>query len=158
MKCTQVPFSPYACTTKDASNRLHFNQICTLFFLYFWCQLRGPIAAFPIAVNIVQTPHGFKRIQFNGFAFGCRRSEENQQRKTWSCTGSGPQRKRCMAKIETILIEGCIKMRIKNDAHICVSQDYHQSGQRLWLFMRKMPMLNGTVHAKNGSTPCRATK
>lgn len=87
------------------------------------------LAEFPYPVEVTQTERGHPRIHYNGYAYGLYKTSSiyKRERHTWFCTRmsaqTGPLRKRCRAKIRTLLINNSMKIGIEPSNHICAPTD-----------------------------------
>lgn len=75
---------------------------------------------FTIFADISETKNGYPRIVHEGHSFGRKRSKSNyfEVDTTWVCTGTR-NKKRCLARLITKVINGFIMMRVRDSNHTC---------------------------------------
>lgn len=88
------------------------------------------LSVYPILVKATQTDRGHPRIHHDGYTYGLKNMAfiHTQEHNTWNCTRTGVRPNgtsgRCLAKIETKIINGSLMMRSKDPNHMCNKNKY----------------------------------
>ena len=101
------------------------------FVLYF-------SAEFTVFANITKMTNGFPRLHYENYTYGRRKAKYEQNPKNfetdivdWVCTRSDKNKRRCIARISTKVIDGYVMMRVRNPNHICTSWANKQKGMKV---------------------------
>lgn len=111
-------------------SRKNIQQLhCELAYYYYSAIFIIFIPEFPIETQIFQTQRGHPRIHHNGYTYGAKNlaTIHHYEQTTWVCTRTGTRPNgttgRCLAKIETKMINGLLMMRFKDPNHVCIQQN-----------------------------------
>lgn len=79
------------------------------------------ISEYTIHAKVIKGKRGHPKISFDGYTYGQSKMGLDKGEIVWSCTGSAAvTRKRCLARVQTKVIDGYMMMCVRNQNHICL--------------------------------------